>query len=51
MGCMRFARLTDIPQSVRKPQPLKPYMVLSVSAYGSTEGKNKPNNILNIFHQ
>ncbi len=30
---------------------LKPYMVISVSAYGSTEGENKPYNILNIFHQ
>ncbi len=48
MGCVRFARLNDIPQSVRKPRLLS-HMVLSVNR--STEGKNKPNNILNFFHQ
>ncbi len=41
MGCVHF----------RKPCALEQYMIFSVSAYGSMKGKNKSNNIFNIFYQ
>ncbi len=38
MGCVHFARLTDIP-ACSETEALEPYMVLSVSAYGSMQEK------------
>ncbi len=48
MGCVRFARLIDIPVC-SETEALEPYMVPSASAYGSTEGKKYTKQYFNLF--